>query len=692
MTIITTNLNTVNRGNFTSINGRVYYSNGFDAIKVLTPNTSYNAGIAGPTTFPASTGPTSAAGSATPGSHLLRFRFRDAITGYVSNPSPAFNAIVTTTSGGALTCVIGAGGDVVPSTDTKATLIDFEMTPINDGTFYRAASVLSTATTVTIGVADAALTQLTNIDAVYGSANTADLFSHEVPQSQPLICAHRSRMFVGGDYPYSTTLTVNSGSTAFTSTVTTMPPGWVGRLIVASVDTNSYAIATVNSVGSAGTLTAVYGGTTGTKSATVFVPLPNRIYYSRLGFPEEFFQAYFARDVLIGRPDKLVAMVSRPDALYLMGNASTDRLAFASDPSAANSYLMPVLGNRGTLNQKCLVEADGMLFSWDRNGIYDVGQQPQHLSYKVDDFLKENVDYTQSVQFFGGYDPIDHVVMWFFVLNGDTVPKYAVCKEIYTDRWFVYAFLQGITACARIIGSDGQVRLWLGDVNGYVWAFSAIGAFDGVPPSQTALCTVVAAGSTTSVINVNESLDTTSGNAGVMAYFPATGDTKVISSNTVSSLTVSSALGAIPANNAQIWLGSIAFTYLTKWYEREGKQVKKKPTYFYLSMFPGTTGGVFQVYFYKDYNDSVPFSFSLSAQDQTQLPDGVTLVNGVLTGSLTGGNAIADGFIAFPMPSDYGRAWKAKITSQIPVGALRIQDMGFRVWNEKSDAVEVPDE
>lgn len=689
MTIVTTNLNTVNRGNFTAIGGRIYFSNGFDPIQVVTPTQGLKAGIAAPAAF--APAPSSAAGSATPGNHLLRYRFRDAITGYVSNPSANYVAAVTTTTGGALTFVVGGAGDIVPSTDVKATLIDVEMTPINDGTFYRAASILSTATTVTIGVADAALTQLTNIDAVYGSVNTNDLFSHEVPQAQPVICAHRSRLFVGGDYPFTTLLTVNSGSTAFTSTVTTMPTSWVSRLIVASVDSVAYAIATVNSVGTAGTLTAVYGGTSATKSATVFVALPNRIYYSRLGAPEEHFQAYFARDVLQGRGDKVRAMISRPDALYILGLASGDRLAFASDPSASTSYLMPILGQRGTFNQKCLVEADGRVFSWDRNGIYEVGQVPQHLSFKVDDFLKENVDYTQNAQFFGGYDPIDHVLMWFFVLSGDTVPKYAVCMELYSDRWFTYKFLQGITACATIIGSDGQVRLWLGDVNGYIWAFSSVGTFDGVPPAQTALCTVVNAGSTNTVINVNESLDTTSGNAGATAYFPATGDLKIIASNTASSLTVTSALGTVPSNNAQIWLGSVPFEYRTKWYEREGKQVKKKPTYFYISLFPGSTGGVFQVYFYVDYQ-TVPFSFSLSAQDQVQLPDGVTLVNGVLNGSLTGGTTGSDGFIAFPMPSDYGRAWQAKIVSQVPVGALRIMDAGFRLWWEKSDAVEAADE
>ena len=691
MTIVSTNLNTVNRGNYTTINGRVYYSNGFDPIQVLTPNTSYQAGITGPTVFPASTGPSSAAGSATPGSHLLRFRFRDAITGYVSNPSPAFNAIVQTATGGSLTMVIGAAGDIVPSADTKATLIDLEMTPINDGTFYRAASVLATATTVTVGLTDAALTQLTDCDAQYGSATTFDLFSHEIPKNQPVICAHRGRLFVGGDYPFSATLTVNSGSVAFASTITTMPQGWPGRLIVASADTTSYAIATVNSVGTAGTLTAVYGGTTGTKPSVVYVPLPNRIYYSRPGAPEEYFAAYYARDVLIGRGDKVRAMYSRPDALYIFGQACCDRLAFAGDPGAASSYLMPVLGLRGTFNQKTLVEADGQLFSWDRNGIYACGPWPQHLSFKADDFLKENVDYSQSAQFFGGYDPIDHVLMWFFVALGDTFPRYAICKELHTDKWFTMKFLQGITSCATMIGSDGQVRLWLGDINGYIWAFSTAGTFDGVPPAQTALCTVIAVGSTTTVINVNESLDTASGNAGVTAYFPATGDTKIVSSNTTSALTISSALGAVPGNNAQIWLGSIPFEYRTKWYEREGKQVKKKPTYFYVSLYPGTAGGVFQIYFYKDYS-ATPFSFSLTAQDQTQLPDGVTLVSGVLTVSLTGGSVGADGFVAIPMPSDYARAWQAKVVSQIPVGALRIMDMGFRLWYEQSDAVESADE
>ncbi len=676
MTTVITGLNTTNRPTFCSVNGRVYVTNGFDVVKVLNADNGYSAGITGPASA-LTVNTASGAGATTSGTHLFRYRYIDSRTGYPSNPSDAVSIPVVSGTNGTLTFSIGtAGTNIIRSTDPKVDTIQLEATPVADGTFWKAKTALQTNTSIVFTLSDASLTAGVNIDATLGAADTFDLFQHEPPPIGALIACMRNRVFIGGDNPYATQLTVSSGSATVTGSG--FSPNWAGFLAQADGDTVQYEISAVATTLASATLTTVYTGTSGTKDATVFKKFPNRVYYSPFGYPESFFSSEFARDVLQGRGDRLKAIYALPDAMYFLGRYSGDRLAFVTDPSATTSSLIPIKGHRGVLNQRCMVEAEGRLFAMDRQGIYEVNDVPRTLSGPVDFYLSQNADYDQSIQFHGSYDPVEKVLVWFYVANGDTVPKYAVCKELYSERWFIYAFLQGITASNVIAGSDGQVRLWVGDENGYRWAFSGVGAFDGVPPLQDAVVTV-ASGSTTTILNTNEALNTSPGLAGATLYVPTTGETGIIASNSASAVTLASALTTLPATNAELWLGSIPFIYETKWFEGRGKQDKKSPTYFYISLYPGSSTSTMQVYLYDDYDETTPTDWDYDASTAT-LPDGVTIVSGILNIDLAGGTS-ADGFLNVPLGSGWNRALKARLVQQEPDGALRIMDMGFRILN-----------
>ena len=678
MTTLFTALNTINRMNFANYNGVIYLADDFDPILVATAATGYNAGIAGPTNTPVGDAAGALGGLTTPGTHLMRYRYQNSQTGYVSNPSVA--ASITSTSINATlefsVGAVGSGDDVIISSDPKVDTILIELTTISDATFY----VYPTSFPNTVpggGILemsqpDAVIIQGLNADSLYGSASAFDLMSHEVPQALGDVCAIRNRMFYGVDYPYALAgVTVNSGAASFAGTG--FSAQWVGRLLNPGPGSVAFQIATINSVGTAGTLTSVYTGATATGAASVYVKLPNRVYYSRLNFPEECYAAGFARDVLIGRPDRLRAMYARPDGIYFFGAFSADRLAFQSDPSAESSALYPINGNRGILNKRCLVEAEGSLFAWDAAGIYRVEQVPVPVSESIDQALREMVDFSQFQSFHGVYDPIDRTLMWFFTALGDTVPHYCVCKEFFTDRWFFYYFQQGITCSQLIAGTDGQVRAWLGDSNGYTWAFGVIGAFDGVPPSQTATCTLVAGSSTTSILTVNETLNTAIGNAGASVYIPSTGDVRFVQSNTSNTITLISALSALPANGAAIWLGMIPITYTSKQWQGDGAMDKKSPDTFDVTVYPGTTTGYMQVYFYQD----IAATPVLYAPDASYVfPSGVTCPNGILQIQLCGGGNNT-GYTSVPMPSDWNRSLQFTIIQNVPDGPFRLIDCGF---------------
>ncbi len=682
MTTVATGLNTTNRATLCAINGRVYLANDFDTIRVFTQDTGYSAGITGPVAIIGA--PTAAAGNVTNGTHLVRYRYRDSRTGYPSNPSPA---LAVTVSGGNGSLRFDVTSDYVASTDSKVTNIDIEMTPVNDSTFYRAQTALNTATAITVSITDANLSQQVNVDSEYGSAENFNLFQHSVPPTAAVIVGHRNRAITGVHPPYAITGTFTNASASVT--YADGPQAWVGRLVQAAGDTVNYEISTVSST--AITMSAVYAGTTGSKSATVFHKFPNRINYSPINFPEGTLTGTYSRDVLIGRGDNLRAMFSQEDALYLLGLYSADRLVFSTDPSALTSNLLPIKGHRGCFNQRCLVAAEGRLFAFDRLGIYEVSSVPKHLSDHIDPALGELCDYTQNVKFHGVYDPVERVMAWFFNIAGETWPTFAAVVDFDTidsdPRWQFYEFRQGITSSTIVASSDGQVRGWVGDENGYTWAFSTTNTFDGVYPTNPAVLTA-AAGASTTVIPIDETLETTVTAAGAIAYFPSTGEERLVSTNAANSVTLATALSGAPADGTEFWLGSFPCEYRTKWWAGSGMQNKKQPSYFYLMLYPGTSTGKMQVYFYKDFSTQ-PYTFSEADTDTSYVGwDGVTFVNGVLTIDLDAGSG--DGFVAVNMPSDWSRVIQARLVSTKPDGTLRVLDMGFKVG--RAGEVEVGNE
>lgn len=667
MSTIKSGLDTTNRGCFTAVQGQAYFGNNFDPLQVWNgiSATTYDAGIVGPVAAPDP--PSAAAGTTTNGSHLIRYRYRNSKTGYVSNPSPA---ILVTVSGGNGALTFTAAADYVVSADAKVDFIDWEMTEASGQIFWRATSVLNSGTTVTINIADALLRQGFNCDANYGSAATADIFSHEQPPIGTICLAYRGRMFVAGDAAYTVSLTLTNGSASVSGTA--LSTKWAGKLLRVASEAVAYGIQ--SSTSTTITLSQVWTGVNGTYSCSVYSPTPNRIYYSRPGYPESFYAAVFARDVLSGKSDQLTAMIGRKDALYLFGRYSGERLVFNDNPGAAASVLSPIQGNRGAFHQRVLVEAEGNLYSMDRQGIYQVNEIPQHLSNPVDDTLTELVDYSQSALFHGAFDPRDRVLMWFFVRTGDSQCKYAMCMELDTGVWWVDYFFQGVTASRIVPTSDGQVRLMLCDENGYTWFFGIEGSFDGVPSTSPSVVTVNGVATTTN-IPIDETVPTTPSLAGAVAYNPANGETAVVSSNTANTLTLGSGLTVAPADNASLYLGPIAWEWRSKFWVGSGQQAKKRPAYFHVHLYPGTATGKMRLSFYGDFSDT-PMVYTSVPQDL--FPDGVTLVDGqsYVEIDLDGGDG--EGFVPVPIPDgSWRRAIQARLTSVRPDGALRLVDYAW---------------
>jgi hypothetical protein len=666
-----------------SCQGQLYATNDWNPVQVWDgiATATKAAGITGPTLVIGA--PTAAAGGFDNGQHQIRYRYKNTNTGYVSNPSPA---LVYTVSGGngLLTFGIGAADDIRPTTDTKVNQYVIEATPIGGGTFYQAGTAAVGAASVQVGMADTSLIQQFNSSAEYGSEADLETYSNEVPPLGTILLPYRGRMWVLGDAAYPlTAVTFTNGSAAVTGT--NFSTSWAGRLILRSGDTVRYEIASVTNTTSL-TLSAVYGGTTGSASATVVSKFPNRGYYSRIFYPEQFFTLRWARDFLANRSDQVVAAVGRKDAMYVFGRYSAERLIYNADPSAAaGAVLSPIQGRRGCFQQRCIVDVEGELYAWDRQGMWIVNEVPKHISTPIDPLLETYIDYDQNTKFHASFDPVGRIVMFFFVQASDTQPKYAACFELDTGRWFFDSWLQGITASSVVPTTDGQVRLMLGDENGYSWYFGIDGSFDGPPPTVSSVLTVTGS-PTTTVIPVTETLPT-SGVAlnGVMVYDPISGESRYSSSNTSSAITVASAFTTAPTVGQEIYLGPIQFEYRTKWWVGSGQEIRKNPPFLLIKLFPGSDTGTARVYFYADFATS-PSQVTKFVTDT--FPDGVvppTSGQYYLEVNLDGGSG--DGVLSVPVPIEWNDAIQARITSVRPDGDLRILDLQFVITRQeqKSD-------
>jgi hypothetical protein len=656
MTSLATGLNTTFPATMCAVQGRAYLTNDFDAMKVWDgiDSSARDAGITGPAAAPGTA--LNAGGSTDAGLHLVRYRYRNSKSLYVSNPSPS--AQVTVTAGNQIIALT-----TVASTDPKVDQIIVECTAVNSTSYYRTGTVAN-GTSATINMADTTLVQQTSV-----SATTGD-YEHDKPPLASLAVAHRGRMFVGGATTRTASFGMNSGSTSVTGTG--FSPNWAGRQLRIGSEAVSYEIASATTTTI--TLSLPYSGTTGPKSGTVYSRTPNRIWWSAPLYPEGFRTASNARDCLQGRSDTLNAMTAYGGDLWLFGRHSSDRLVFTSDPGVDEGQLVPVPGDRGVFNQACLVEADGTLYAWDRAGVYQVNSSgAQHISKPLDALLSSLVDYSYYQSFHGIYDPIDRVLMWFFVRDGDTAPKYAVCIERDTGRCWIGQWMQGITSSALVPDSEGQVRVMLGDENGYTWFYGYENSFDGVQMTATT-ATTAQTGATVTVIPVNDAMTVSPSLAGAMCYIPSTGESRLIASNTASAITLATGLSSAPAINTEVWVGTIPWEYKTKWYVGRGQQFSRKPIYLLLKMHPATSTGKMRVYIYQDFQTS-PVTLTQFSTDT--LPDGcaINLAGNYLEIDLDGG--AGEGYVPVPMPSDWVRALQVRITADKPDGVLRILGMDF---------------
>lgn len=649
--------------------GRVYISNDFDPMQVVdnATGTAVAAGIDVPASAPGA--PSTAAGNVPVGDHLVRYRYYNSKTGYFSSPSDA-STVTVSSSAKSLEFSItasGGGGDLIRSADTKVDQIIVQMT-LADGTkYFDALFVNQTESAATVNLTDDALSQQTITGENAGSdAEPPPLFLNVVE--------HRKRLFGIG-------ATTRSITGTFTDTSTTVSGSgysaeWAGRVVRVAGSSTEYRIASATST--ALTLSTAWSGSTGSKTAYVYSARPDLLYWSQPGLPEHWKPTAFARRVFSDETDTPTAMASFYGTLYIFALARTAVLAFESDPSGGQLAEIPT--DMGAFSQACIVKANGRMFGLGPSGAWEmVGTQPRHISKPIDSTLRERWDATEGFKFHGVFEPTERVIYWFYVADGDTEPKEAICYDVDGKRWYRATFAQAITCSGHVRDQNGEVRACLGDTNGYSWYLKA-GFFDGIQSGQDAVVTADA-GATTTVIPVNETLQTIHPDLkGVTAYHVGSGESRRITSNTSSAITVTPAFSAAPAEDDEIYLGRISAEVVEKWTTAQDLAIKARAGRSMVAFVPSSSGKA-KIYTYKDFEAN---ALTCTASDQDVYPDGVTVTNGLTYVEVDFDGGSGDGFEPVPGFSQFARSWRLKLVADRPEGTLQLLQLG--ILFERKDA------
>lgn len=596
-------------------------------------------------------------GTATAGTHRFRYRYRDAKTGYPSNPSDELEVTVASDQYRVL---------LTASSDSKVTGIILEATTADGSVFYQVAEYSNTTQWVAFSVTDVVLEQGIDINAVYGD------FGHEPPPYVELMCEHRGRMFGWKRSVRTRTgCTVASGVGSISGSGFPTNGAWDGRLVTVNSEKTTGIIASTTSA--IITMAEVYAGTASGAANTirVFHPQPDMLLWSRAGFPESWKLSTWARRVLQGGSDEPSALFSAYGTLWLCGQHSVRTFDYTNDPAAAKLEAVPT--EMGCYNQRCIVQADGRTFGFGQAGAWEIqGRNLTRISDDIEKQLTALADTAQFDDFHGVYDPYERSVTWYFTRTGDTSPKDGICFFTETSQWQFVSYRQAIRASTTYGSATYTYRPYLADTNGWVWRVGDDRPADSLPASMTSGVLTTNSSNSTTIINIVENLPTGSGDAkGAMLYWPAAGESRVIASNTTNTVTVTPAFTTAPGTGVSLYLGSIpVYLKSDRWMMRSPQHLKRVP-YLGLEHLSDETSPECYLSLYQNMV-ATPAQWTTGSGDVSLT--GVTPTsNTVKTIDLGQGS----GILYMPMPEAFVNYWRWEFTQDKPAGSLKLMDVQF---------------
>ena len=671
-----------------------YLSNGWNPMRRWDGRTSTleAAGIAGPSQDADSwtPAPTTAAGNTTVGAHVFRYRYLDSRTGYISDPSEE-RTILVASGAEALTFPISTSGaaNIIRSSDSKVDRVVVEMTTVEGGAFYKVAEVAQDDSNVVANLSDELLVQNTLVWPADG---------HNVPPIGSVVVSHRERLWVFGQVEHSTgtadftngSADVDEGSTdpdwsadaLGDSTASPVKLSSVAWLIRKVGDSAVYEVDHYDESANKIVLVENYAGTTETNAAYTLFSRANVIWVSRAGYPESFTPLGFLNGPNGEGAGHLKAGIGYLASMVFFSASGMWRVIWDRDP-LIDPQIHTLGTQRGALSQRVVVEVEGNVYAFDRLGFHRFsGVSPANLGKPVDELLSL-IDFSQAENFHACYFPRLRAIRWHVVYTSDggSYPKRYLQLDLDTGNWSTGEFQVGISESRLAQSSEGLV-VYYGDENGHIW-IADNGTCDGCNSDYSHL-KIRGAGATTTLLPVDTSdraLPTAgAGLAGCVAYWLEGGERRIVSSNTSSSLTVSSAFSSAPGDGDTIWLGTIPAKLKTKAFSASGRgmgpQSKLRPRLLHLMFEPTGSARHVRVRVYHDLSETAEAAWTSHERSNPQgvvLPGQFSPVWQLTPPEPSSGYTDflvdthkTDGYVAVPVGGDFKRFVEAEIEVDEP--------------------------
>lgn len=632
------------------VRGNTYLANGIDRPQVWDgrSTTTRNWGIDA-----ATTAPTVALGSAgaLTGDYYYHYAWVNSATGVVSSPS-AISSVIAATSDR-----IDISGVPASNTDPQVTHWRlFRNTAGQTTTFYKVADIAIGTTTYTDNITDATIT-----------ANDIMDDDNDPPSSwQCYVAFYKGRMHIyGGRIEKEGTVTATNGSAAIVGSGTDFKPSHVGQAFMVPGDTTQYEVLSVTDVTHL-TLTANYGGSTGGSKAYKLFMSEDRAQWnwSKAG-EEEYFPAANSANVAENDDDEPTGLFIVGSQLFASKRRHVYRLLHDQDP-ATDGGIFEALKHRGLVNQRSVVVIGPEAFLFDEFGAYqfDGGSTATPIDFAINRLIQpsteplaDRVNWAYREKFHAIWDPKRDRVLFFVCLGSDTEPKNALVYERKRQRWTIEEYRVGITSSSLQRDSSNRLRAWVGDENGCVWALGISAGIDGAPASASGTLRGTVTSATSTTLSDSTATFYTTGDKliGVPVYNVTTGEWRIISSNSGTVLTLSSAWSVTPSVGDVYRVGAIELQLRTKWQDLgDGvtKSFKKVRVYFQ----PTSTDYTVGVKVYYDFSSTAFLQWSSQIHanrgDGLEVPstaasDGIVLVH------MKPDNA--DGYVEIPIGLKYAR-------------------------------------
>ena len=176
--------------------------------------------------------------------------------------------------------------------------------------------------------------------------------------------------------------------------------------------------------------------------------------------------------------DRIMALVPLFDSLivfkeYSMWEWQVDRL---NNPT----YLRYITKEIGTTPQRSVVNINGIVYFFNRKGIWMLAQKyPELISLKVDKFIKQISD-PYSVEAF-----VDGNKYCLYIgdveVDGRIFKNTILVYDTLYDQWTIKCLEHKVSCSTSFIGSDNVLRIYLGSNDGYTFLWNDGYSFAGKP-------------------------------------------------------------------------------------------------------------------------------------------------------------------------------------------------------------------